>query len=165
MIFKFVQNTSKSSIFSKHCFFGSAITWLKIIQTLQVGGVLESSGPPLHDGHRDIWNWCSLGREMDENESAILIGANCKILLMSRKMTPLGQKLCFKRHKPNTAVKESINFENFLEQNRRKWGSWLPETEDRHWVFCCSSQSNVFTIKILPFSHGGEEAQCGQCCS
>ena len=37
---------------SKHCFFGSAITWLKIMQTLQVGGVLESSGPPLDDGHR-----------------------------------------------------------------------------------------------------------------
>jgi len=31
-----------------------AITWLKIIQILQVGGVLESSGPPLHDGHRDF---------------------------------------------------------------------------------------------------------------
>ena len=39
---------------SKHCFFGSAITWLKIMQTLQVGGVLESSGPPLDDGHRDF---------------------------------------------------------------------------------------------------------------
>ena len=35
LIDKFVQNTSKSSIISKHCFFGSAITWLKIIQTLQ----------------------------------------------------------------------------------------------------------------------------------
>ena len=34
--------------------FGSAITWLKIIQTLQVGGVLESSGDPLEDGHRDF---------------------------------------------------------------------------------------------------------------
>ena len=32
--------------------------WLKIIQTLQVGGVLESSGPPPADGHRDFWNWC-----------------------------------------------------------------------------------------------------------
>ena len=82
MIFKFVQNTSKSSIISKHCFFGSAITWLKIIQTLQVGGVLESSRPPLDYGHRANWNWCSLGWEMDENESAILIGANCKALLM-----------------------------------------------------------------------------------
>ena len=37
---------------SKHWFFGSAITSLKIIQTLQVGGVLESSGPPFDDGHR-----------------------------------------------------------------------------------------------------------------
>ena len=34
--------------------FGSAITWLKIIQTLQVGGVLESSGDPFEDGHRDF---------------------------------------------------------------------------------------------------------------
>ena len=31
----------------KSMLFGSAITWLKIIQTLQVGGVLESSGDPL----------------------------------------------------------------------------------------------------------------------
>ena len=35
-------------------FFGSAITWLKIMQTLKVGGVLETSGPPLHDRHRDF---------------------------------------------------------------------------------------------------------------
>ena len=39
---------------SKPCFFGCAITRLKIMQTLQVGGVLESSGPPLDDGHRDF---------------------------------------------------------------------------------------------------------------
>ena len=57
--------------------FGSAITWLKIIQTLQVGGVLESSGDPLEDGHRDFWNWCILGWEIDENESAILNDPNC----------------------------------------------------------------------------------------
>ena len=31
-----------------------AVTWLKIIRILQVGGVLESSGPPLDDGHRDF---------------------------------------------------------------------------------------------------------------
>ena len=31
-----------------------AITWFKIIQTLQVGGVLESSGSPLADGHRNF---------------------------------------------------------------------------------------------------------------
>ena len=31
-----------------------AITWPKIIQTLQVGGVLETSGPPLDDGHTDF---------------------------------------------------------------------------------------------------------------
>ena len=34
--------------------FGSAITLLKIIQTLQVGGVLESSGGPLNNGHKDF---------------------------------------------------------------------------------------------------------------
>ena len=31
-----------------------AITLLKIIRILQAGGVLESSGPPLEDGHRDF---------------------------------------------------------------------------------------------------------------
>ena len=31
-----------------------AITWLKIIQTLQVGGVLEFSEPPFDDGFRDF---------------------------------------------------------------------------------------------------------------
>ena len=31
-----------------------AVTWLKIIRILQVGGVLESSGPLLDDGHRDF---------------------------------------------------------------------------------------------------------------
>ena len=49
MIDNFVPNTSKSSIISKHCLFGSAIARLKTIQTLQVGGVLESPGPPLHE--------------------------------------------------------------------------------------------------------------------
>ena len=29
--------------------------WSKIIQTSQVGGVLETSGPPLDDGHRDFY--------------------------------------------------------------------------------------------------------------
>ena len=35
-------------------FFGIAITWLKITQTLQVRGVLESLGNPLDDEHRDF---------------------------------------------------------------------------------------------------------------
>ena len=39
---------------SKHYFYGCAITWLKIMQILQDGGVLESSGPPLGDEHRDF---------------------------------------------------------------------------------------------------------------
>ena len=38
----------------KQCSFGCAITRLKIMQILQVGGVLETSGPPLHDGHTDF---------------------------------------------------------------------------------------------------------------
>ena len=44
---------------------------------MQVGDVLESSGPPLDDGHRDFLNWQILGWEIDENESAVLIHANC----------------------------------------------------------------------------------------
>ena len=32
----------------------ASISISSIIQTLQVGGVLESSGLPLHDGRRDI---------------------------------------------------------------------------------------------------------------
>ena len=45
----------------QHCHFGIVITWLKIIQTLQVGGVLETSGPTLDDGHRDFEDRCILG--------------------------------------------------------------------------------------------------------
>ena len=57
-----------------------AATWLKINQFQQVGGVLESSGPPLIDGHRDFQNWCTLGSEIDENECAILNDPNCKFV-------------------------------------------------------------------------------------
>ena len=39
---------------SKHWFFGSAITTKKIIQSLQVGGVLEYSGPTFDNGHKDF---------------------------------------------------------------------------------------------------------------
>ena len=39
---------------SQNIVFGSAITWLKIMQTLQVGGVLESTRSRLEDGHRYI---------------------------------------------------------------------------------------------------------------
>ena len=57
-----------------------AITWLKIIQILQVGGVLESSGPPLDDGHRDFKNGCILGWEIDENERvSFLMNPSVKI--------------------------------------------------------------------------------------
>ena len=41
-------------IFGNFYFLQIATTWLKIIQTLQVGGVLETSGTPLDDGHRDF---------------------------------------------------------------------------------------------------------------
>ena len=43
----------------------------------------QDSRPPLDDGHRANWNWCSLGWEMDENESAILIRANCSMAATS----------------------------------------------------------------------------------
>ena len=47
-----IQVCSKyNSIISKHCCFGSAITWLQINKTSQEGGVLESSGHPLDVGH------------------------------------------------------------------------------------------------------------------
>ena len=65
LIFNLIQNTSESSFFSKQYFFGIAITWVKIIQTLQVWGVLESSGPPPDDGHRDFEDWCTVGWEID----------------------------------------------------------------------------------------------------
>ena len=41
------------------------------------GGVLESSGPPLDDGHRDLKN---------ENESAVLIDANCMNNVLPKHM-------------------------------------------------------------------------------
>ena len=49
-LWQFKENKSYENSFDwrfregllKHCFFGCAITWLKIMQTLQVGGVLES---------------------------------------------------------------------------------------------------------------------------
>ena len=65
MIFSQVMTIPKKQCFEDLLYFGTiililknfyflemAITWLKIIQILQVGGVLESSGPPLEDGHR-----------------------------------------------------------------------------------------------------------------
>ena len=45
-----------------------AITWLKIIQIWQVGGVPESSGTPLTDGHRDFEDWCILGWVIHEKQ-------------------------------------------------------------------------------------------------
>ena len=62
------QFCSKSLIISKHLFFQNAITWLKIIQTLQVGGVLESSWAPLDDGHRDFEHRCILGWVIHERQ-------------------------------------------------------------------------------------------------
>ena len=49
-----------------------AITWPKIIQTSHVGGVLESSGPPLA--------WCILGWEIEENEGLKDSVANCILI-------------------------------------------------------------------------------------
>ena len=63
-----VPNTSKSWFISKHLVFQIAITWLKTIQSSQVGGVLESSGAPLADGHRDFEDWCILGLVIYEKQ-------------------------------------------------------------------------------------------------
>ena len=43
-----------------------AITALKLIQNIKVGGVLENSGYLLPDGHWDFQNW---GRNDWENEA------------------------------------------------------------------------------------------------
>ena len=48
-------------IFGNFYFLYIDITWLKIILTLQVGGVLESSGDFLDDGHRDFEERFTLG--------------------------------------------------------------------------------------------------------
>ena len=39
------------------------IFWSKLIRKLMFGGVSESSGSPLDDGHRDFQNWCRNGWE------------------------------------------------------------------------------------------------------
>ena len=48
-----------------------------MFQTLQVGGVLESSGPPLDDGHRDFKHWCILGWGIHETQWANSNDAKC----------------------------------------------------------------------------------------
>ena len=57
LIDKFVQNTSKSSIVSKHCFFGSAVTWLKIIQTLQSAPTVDININDFH--HMGMSQMCT----------------------------------------------------------------------------------------------------------
>ena len=49
------------------------------MQTLQVGVVLKSSGPPLHDGHRDFEDRCTTGWEIDKNKGLKDYGANCRV--------------------------------------------------------------------------------------
>ena len=71
-ILYFEQTWISTGFFVIFNFLWIASTWLKIIQTLQVGAVLESTGPPLPDGHRDIWNWCTLGWEIDETRVPFL---------------------------------------------------------------------------------------------
>ena len=48
-----------------------------MFQISQVGGVLESSGPPLEDGHRDFEDWCILGWGIHENKWANSNDAKC----------------------------------------------------------------------------------------
>ena len=51
-----------------------------MFQISQVGGVLESSGPPLEDGHRDFEDWCILGWGIHENKWANSNDAKCILL-------------------------------------------------------------------------------------
>ena len=48
-----------------------------MFQISQVGGVLESSGPPLEDGHRDFEDWGILGWGIHENKWANSNDAKC----------------------------------------------------------------------------------------
>ena len=52
-----------------------------MFQISQVGGVLESSGPPLEDGHRDFEDWCILGWGIHENKWANSNDAKCSFIL------------------------------------------------------------------------------------
>ena len=70
---------------SKHCFFGCSITWLKIIQTLKVGGCFEILGT-------SSWWWAQRFLKLmhlrlsnsRKTESAVLIGANCNAVVALR---------------------------------------------------------------------------------
>ena len=57
-----------------------------MFQISQVGGVLESSGPPLEDGHRDFKDWCILGWGIHENKWANSNDTNCMTRLNSVKI-------------------------------------------------------------------------------
>ena len=59
------------SILENNNFLSIAITWHKIIQTLQVG-VLESSGTSLNNGQRDFEDWCIQGWVIKKNKWANL---------------------------------------------------------------------------------------------
>ena len=50
----FRTKLSIKTIFGNFYFLYIDITWLKVILTLQVGGVLESSGDPLDDGYENF---------------------------------------------------------------------------------------------------------------
>ena len=68
-----------------------AITWLKMFQISQVGGVLESSGPPLEDGHRDFEDWCILGWGIHENRWASCSKMETRILKIDGEMPEINE--------------------------------------------------------------------------
>ena len=74
-----------------------AITWLKIMQTLHVGVFWNPQDLLLMISTKifNIDNWCSLGWEIDENESPVLIDANCN--MFSSILDSVWQFLCIWR--------------------------------------------------------------------
>ena len=64
-----------------------------MFQISQVGGVLESSGPPLEDGHRDFEDWCILGWGIHENKWANSNDAKCICTIPLLTITSLSKIL------------------------------------------------------------------------
>ena len=51
----------RKAVFEPLCFW--LFSWPKLIRMLMFGGVSESSGSPLDDGHKNFENWCRNGWE------------------------------------------------------------------------------------------------------
>ena len=96
------------SILENNNFLSIAITWLKIIQIFQVGGVLESSRTPLNDRHRDFADWCIHGWVIHKKNKYEVCTSECElqmtfsfILLLSlhpkRREDPIKNRVNVKR--------------------------------------------------------------------